>query len=255
MCWDCVLKHLKPPRLRGGCRTAACFQGKPVRCCRRRVEFTEFVEVFTCEAFILVCPQRPLLGNANINQELTNTQEKHNLVVFFDYLICCFINCPRRYFLNYVLSQFAGFVCYLGVYLFIYFLLLFRSKKADVFLLLNSLSCPVPLRSCRSRCGLVFRRRGPAGDPGAHRGSLQKQFHPPAGPPSGRLQNVPPAGTEGGERRAPGVSLLEPAGDFCVLEPFTHPAALGGDSAPVLGLNLQLFILGIKRLKRIPSLQ
>lgn len=41
--------------------------------------------------------------------------------------------------------------------------------------------------------------------------------------------------------------MLEPAGDFCVLEPFTQPggvpvfpAALGGDSAPMLGLNLQL---------------
>lgn len=41
--------------------------------------------------------------------------------------------------------------------------------------------------------------------------------------------------------------MLEPARDSCVLEPFTHPrgapvfpAALGGNSALMLGLNLQL---------------
>lgn len=56
--------------------------------------------------------------------------------------------------------------------------------------------------------------------------------------------------------------MLEAAGDFCVLEPFTHPwgvpaaAALGGGSAPTLDWTCSCgLILGVKRLKWSPSLQ
>lgn len=93
----------------------------------------------------------------------------------------------------------------------------------------------------------MSRRRGPGGDPEVRGGSLQRRLHPPVGVPSIRHQDGPLSGTKGSKRRAPGDSVLEPAGHFCVLEPFTppggllvFPAALGGDSASMLGLNLQL---------------
>lgn len=105
------------------------------------------------------------------------------------------------------------------------------------------------LFTCDSRCGTL-----------RHSGLLlisalapepASRLHGPGWDPEGLRPLQPPAaapsdGRQDGQRRATAGSVLEPAGDFCFLEPFSHrrglpdhPAALGGDSAPPLGLNPQ----------------